>query len=233
MQNNYEESKINYTKTLEKNISKNYKRLWAYFQKILPKIEKEILIKKEKSRIKILDIGCGVGYGLAFFASQNYKKLFGIDINRYSLKIAKERCPKANVRYGDVIKIPFQSNEFDLVILTEVIEHLDDPQTALEEIRRILNPGGILFLTTPNRMGLMGLSNGPIKFFTDGYYYKSVLRILGKLTCGPEHPKEYFAFELAKMLEKQHFKVLHFPKFCYLPLFPAGKYYLIAQKITV
>lgn len=230
MQTNYEESKISYTKRLEKSMSKDYKRLWTYFQKVLPKIEKEILIKRVKSEIKILDIGCGVGYGLAFFANHNYKKLFGIDINKYSLKISKERCPKANVKYGDVMKIPFQSNKFNLVILTEVIEHLDNPQTALKEIRRVLGPKGILFLTTPNRMGLMGLSNGPIKFFTNGFYYKSVLRVLGKLTCGPEHPKEYFAFELARMLEKQQFRVMCFPKFCYIPLFPAGKYYLIAQK---
>jgi len=230
MQTNYEESTIGYAKTLKKSTSKNYKRLWTYFQKILPKIEKEILIRRKKSKIKVLDVGCGVGYGLAFFANHNYKKLFGIDINKYSLTIAKKRCPKANVKYGDAIKIPFESNKFDLVILTEVIEHLDDPQTALKEIRRILSPKGILFLTTPNRMGLMGLSNGPIKFFTKGYYYKSILRILGKITCGPEHPKEYFAFELARMLGKQRFRVLHFPKFCYIPLFPAGKYYLIAQK---
>lgn len=226
----YEESTLGYTNMLNQFLEKDKKKLYQYYQKFFPLIDKRLLNKKKNS-IKILSVGCGIGYELTFFLKQGYTKLYGIDINKYSLKTAKKNCPLAFFSYGDIYQIPYRNSYFDLILLIEVIEHLDYPIKALQEVRRVLKSDGVLFLTTPNRMGLMGLSNGPIKFITKGYYYKSILRLLGLITCGPEHPREYFSFELSKILQRNGFNHITYPKYSYIPLFPAGKYYLITQKI--
>jgi ubiquinone/menaquinone biosynthesis C-methylase UbiE len=226
----YEEATISYTHSLDSAWKKDESRKINYIAKLLVKLEARIH-KLNKKNISILDIGCGTGNILNFFSNNGYKKLYGIDINKYTLSIATKNCPQAVIKYGDIYKIPFDKNKFDIVILTEVIEHLDHPEVAIIEIKRVLKKNGVLLLTTPNRMGLMGLSNGPLKFITHGYWYKSILRILGFITCGPEHPKEYFAFELSKKLKSLGFTRIYFPLFCYFPFYPAGRYYLFAQKI--
>lgn len=224
----YEESTVAYTEMLKKAWSADYPRLERYFAKIMPKIEQ--MLANKKTKIKALDIGCGIGFGLKFLAKNGFKQLYGIDINKHSLEEARKVCPEAKIKFGDVYRIPFDAQTFDLIFLTEIIEHLDFPDQAFEEISRILKSGGVLFLTTPNRMGLMGLSNGPIKFLKEGFYWKSLLRILGKVTCGPEHPREYFSFELANILTHYSFRDIIYPFYTYFPLFPSGKYYILAKK---
>lgn len=228
---NYEESNITYTQMLASAWEKNGSRILASLQKLVKKLEEKLLFRQQ-STMKVLSIGCGIGYELDWLFKNGYTNLYGIDINPRSLDVAKRNCPQAHLRYGDVYKIPFETNSIDLVLLIEVIEHLDCPTKALGEIYRVLKPDGVLLLTTPNRMGLMGLSNGPVKFITQGYWYKSVFRILGFLTCGPEHVKEYFSFELARVLKLAGFYKIIFPQYTFFPFYPAGKYYLIAQKLT-
>jgi 2-polyprenyl-6-hydroxyphenyl methylase/3-demethylubiquinone-9 3-methyltransferase len=53
---------------------------------------------------------------------------------------------------GDVADLPFDNADFDYVVCTEVIEHIVEPQRALRELARVLRPGGMLVITTPNRV---------------------------------------------------------------------------------
>ena len=72
---------------------------------------------------------------------------------------------------ADIQNIPL-SETFDTVISCETIEHLPDPVAALRELRRVLRPGGLLFLTTPNYMGPVGLYRGYLRLrgrrYTEG-----------------------------------------------------------------
>ncbi len=99
---------------------------------------------------KVLDVGCGDGV-----MASNIKKLFpdvrmyGTDISKQGCMLAKKYCVEAKVAdLND--KIPYRKDTFDYVIGQEIIEHLVDPDTFLEEAHRVLKPGGTLILTTPN-----------------------------------------------------------------------------------
>lgn len=104
---------------------------------------------KDHNYDKVLDAGCGDG-GLAKLIKEKWKcDVYGADISRKGIILANNSGVKAKVANLSE-KIPFSDNFFDLVIANEIIEHLINPDIFLEEIRRILKPGGSLILTTPN-----------------------------------------------------------------------------------
>jgi len=109
----------------------------------------------------VLDMGCGGG---AF--SRLLKKMrpdlliYGGDVNRASLSRARQGFKGTEFVYADIYNIPFSSNSFDAVIILDLLEHLDSPGDALEEVRRVLKPNGILYLSVPlegDRSNLVGL----------------------------------------------------------------------------
>ena len=97
---------------------------------------------------KILDVGCGTG--IAAEKLRVYGEVYGLDISPKSIDEAKRysRCDKCYV--GIAEELPFSNNLFDVVVCTEVIEHLLDPIKALSEFNRVLLEGGILIISTPN-----------------------------------------------------------------------------------
>ncbi|MEU1314560.1 class I SAM-dependent methyltransferase [Streptomyces tibetensis] len=99
----------------------------------------------------ILDIGCGDGTAAATAAPLlPGHRVIGVDWSQDALRRARTRIPHA-VR-GELTGggLPFASGSADAVLFSEVVEHLVDPDAALDEIRRILRPGGHLMLSTPN-----------------------------------------------------------------------------------
>ncbi|MEU6367071.1 class I SAM-dependent methyltransferase [Streptomyces sp. NPDC046931] len=99
----------------------------------------------------VLDIGCGDGTAAAtaapFLAGH---RIVGVDWSQDALRRAHVRLPYT-VR-GELTEggLPFRAHAADAVLFSEVLEHLVDPDSALEEIRRVLRPGGHLMLSTPN-----------------------------------------------------------------------------------
>ncbi|MCW8381928.1 class I SAM-dependent methyltransferase [Streptomyces justiciae] len=99
----------------------------------------------------ILDIGCGDGTAAATAAPLlPGHHLVGVDWSQDALRRARTRIPYA-VR-GELTGggLPFGTGSVDAVLFSEVIEHLVDPDAAMDEIRRVLRPGGHLMLSTPN-----------------------------------------------------------------------------------
>ena len=93
---------------------------------------------------KILDVGCASGW----FISQVNKKYhkascFGIDIYDAAILYARKNYPKINFKVADANKIPYKEKTFDLVICTEVLEHVDNPKEVLLEIKRVLKKRGV------------------------------------------------------------------------------------------
>lgn len=103
----------------------------------------------------ILDIGCGTGELLAIpLAAQGYEVL-GIDTDAPSIEHARSTCEErsiANARF-EVALAEDVEGRFDVVVLSEVIEHVDDPGALLATIRSLLEPDGLLVLTLPNGYG--------------------------------------------------------------------------------
>lgn len=112
---------------------------------------------------KVLDAGCGDGEIGRLLLSQRKVEVYGVDISRKGVELANKKGLHAKV--GDIsVKIPFKNNSFDLVLSSESIEHVLNPDTFLKEIYRVLKPGGIILITTPNlsswlnrMIGLIGL----------------------------------------------------------------------------
>ena len=101
--------------------------------------------------IRILDIGCGDGVLLSLISQNTLAKLSGIDQDLKSLQIAKTKV-KAKFAKASAYKLPFTKNSFNLVIASEVIEHLKTPEKMLKEIKRVLKPKGKVIITTPIKL---------------------------------------------------------------------------------
>lgn len=100
----------------------------------------------------VLDIGCGAGHGSNVLAGK-FKKVHGVDISPEAVEYAKEFWQLPNIEFsvGDSLTIPFPDNTFDVVVAFEVFEHLTDWQKFLSEIKRVLKPEGLVYISTPNK----------------------------------------------------------------------------------
>jgi 2-polyprenyl-3-methyl-5-hydroxy-6-metoxy-1,4-benzoquinol methylase len=87
-----------------------------------------------------LDVGCREGVQTRWLAERGYAVT----------SIDKEPRFAGGIAVDLNDGVPFASASFDLVWCSEVLEHLADPRAALAELRRVLRPGGVLLLTTPN-----------------------------------------------------------------------------------
>ena len=104
-------------------------------------------------RKRVLDVGCGAGYGTAELA-QTAREATGIDVSAEAVEYAQTHYGQVNVRFevGSATEMPFVDASFDLVVAFEVIEHLENWQQLLTEARRVLAPGGQLVVSTPNKL---------------------------------------------------------------------------------
>ncbi|HSB66556.1 MAG TPA: methyltransferase domain-containing protein [Anaerolineales bacterium] len=101
------------------------------------------------SRGRVLELGCGMGHLLAWLTGSFW--VVGCDINTWALTQAKQNVPQGNflVLSGDGW-YAFPSASFDVVIAKHVVEHLPHPEQGIAEMSRVLRPGGLLILVTPN-----------------------------------------------------------------------------------
>jgi 2-polyprenyl-3-methyl-5-hydroxy-6-metoxy-1,4-benzoquinol methylase len=97
---------------------------------------------------RLLEVGCFEGR-LLWAARERGWSVTGTEISEAAVSYAS-REQQLDVRVGRLEDVAFPADEFDAVVLVDVIEHLPDPRRTLEEIHRILRPGGVLYLWTPN-----------------------------------------------------------------------------------
>jgi len=102
------------------------------------------LVNNEKVKgKKLLDIGCGDGVLSYLFAKEGYE-VSGIDYSDIAIEFAKEKTKNLNIdfRQGSAYELPFEDNSFDIVVSSDVIEHLEDMPLYLSEIKRVVKRGG-------------------------------------------------------------------------------------------
>jgi SAM-dependent methyltransferase len=95
---------------------------------------------------RILDAGCGTGRNLVEYASLGTVE--GVDFSADAVEFCRLRGLEG-VRQAALEQLPFESDRFDLIVATDVIEHLDDDRVALAELRRVAARGGRLVVTVP------------------------------------------------------------------------------------
>lgn len=138
------------------------------------------LVRERARDRRVLEIGCGAGYGAAQLA-EVAEQIVGVDIDPDSLRRARDEGGVDVARSDPSRGIPFPAASFDLLVSFQVLEHIppDHVDAFLDEIRRVLVPDGLFVVTTPNRR----------------------LRLLPlQRPWNPYHAKEYTARELERVL---------------------------------
>jgi 2-polyprenyl-3-methyl-5-hydroxy-6-metoxy-1,4-benzoquinol methylase len=112
------------------------------------------LNKLGNRKLKVLDVGCGNGNISRYIGSKGHDVL-GIDISEATINKAVSLTNMPNVRFKNIAaeELIAASEFFDLVICSEVIEHLDTPSTVVQALSVLINKNGILIVTVPNGFG--------------------------------------------------------------------------------
>ena len=99
---------------------------------------------------RLLDGGCAYGTGTRYYKTKAVKA-WGVDPNADYVAVARRRYHDVTFHICGLEQTPFEAEYFDAIIMAEVIEHVIDEEKTLNEMCRILRPGGTLILTTPHR----------------------------------------------------------------------------------
>ena len=99
----------------------------------------------------VLDIASGSGYGSYIMAAEA-KKVIGVDIDEPAVKYAQKNYKRKNIEFkvGSAEEIPLDDNSVDAVVTFETVEHIPNYHKFMEEIKRVLKPGGFAIISTPN-----------------------------------------------------------------------------------
>jgi SAM-dependent methyltransferase len=107
---------------------------------------------------EILDVGTSAGTNLRMLRDLGFARIIGVDQSPEAIRFCAEKG-LGKVQLGDVCALPFGDRRFDLVLATDIIEHVEDDLSALRELRRVLKPGRHLLLTVPAFRLLWGLED--------------------------------------------------------------------------
>jgi GT2 family glycosyltransferase/2-polyprenyl-3-methyl-5-hydroxy-6-metoxy-1,4-benzoquinol methylase len=109
---------------------------------------------------RVLDIACGEGYGSKILAAEAIS-VIGVDLDDASVQHAAATYTDTKIRFlrGDIVAIPLGDSSVDVVVSFETLEHLTDHQSMMREIRRVLSPGGVLVVSSPDKREYSDLPN--------------------------------------------------------------------------
>ena len=111
--------------------------------------------KGDLATLEVADIGCGAGTLCLLWAELGHR-VHGLDINEPLLSLAEERAKELgyniDFRVSTAAELPWPDSSMDVCVVPELLEHVVEWETCLREFARILRPGGILLLTTSNKL---------------------------------------------------------------------------------
>ncbi len=151
----------------------------------------------------VLDWGCGLGGLLETVARSAPKaELHAVDLNPECVATVKTRHPDWDIRLLSMpgLQAPHADSQFDRLFLLDVIEHCPEPLALLRECHRLLKPGGVLTLSTPDRWAF----HKPRQGLAANLAF-NVRHMLRKEWLDPTHVTEYTVWELRQLLAKSAF----------------------------
>lgn len=168
---------------------------------LLQKVWHHIKIKSAKKILKsskfnnCLDIGCASGYMLSILATSfPNAKYYGVDAYKKAVDYAKRKYPKITFKTGTAESLPFDNGTFDLIIFYETIEHVENPQLSLDEIKRVLRKNGL---------GIISMDSGNLLFRLIWFFWENTT---GKVWKGA-HVHPFHHSELEKLIIKSGLKI--------------------------
>ncbi len=173
--------------------------------------DRRILSLLGRSWHRVVDLGCGEGITLERLIKEfPDQECFGVDLSTFNIGTCQSyRLP---VACGDIYQLGLKTGSMDGCLLLDVIEHLEKPEAVLDEVFRILRPGGMLILAFPN----------------DRMFFLSRLLFLKlkEAFYDPGHVRQWQPKEMRDLLQQKGFQVNRFSS---LPFFfwPLSLYHLI------
>jgi 2-polyprenyl-6-hydroxyphenyl methylase/3-demethylubiquinone-9 3-methyltransferase len=156
---------------------------------------------------RILDCACGRGFYLNMYRYVSACGLVGLELDAEIVRKARRNVghlPDVTLARGNIYALPFPDSTFDGVILSEILEHLDDDVAGLREALRVLKPGGVAAITVPN-------ANYPLLWDPINWTLERVFRT--RIRRGPlagiwaNHVRLYERGELRAAVEEAGFAV--------------------------
>jgi SAM-dependent methyltransferase len=112
----------------------------------------------------VLEAGFGEGYGADLLADVA-RRIIGVDYDESAVAHVRARYPRVEAHHGNLAALPLAAASVDVVVNFQVIEHLWDQSQFVGECHRVLRPGGVLLMSTPNRITFTPGSDTPINPF--------------------------------------------------------------------
>jgi SAM-dependent methyltransferase len=155
---------------------------------------------------RLLEVGSGMGHLVGQL--EDTFETYGIDVNHWAVKQSKPVIDTSQLQTASAQELPYGEGVFNVVIIKHIVEHLPDPQKAIQEIGRVTEKGGTLILATPNLDSLLkpwkgdkwigyqdpthislkrpaewleyieGAGFNPLKVFADGFWDVPYLRFI-------------------------------------------------------
>jgi ubiquinone/menaquinone biosynthesis C-methylase UbiE/glycosyltransferase involved in cell wall biosynthesis len=122
---------------------------------------------------KVLDLACGEGYG-SFMLAEKAESVIGIDIDESTIRHASSKYIKENLEFieGSITNVPIKGeNIFDVVICFEALEHIEEHDKLMKEVKRLLTVAGIFIVSTPNKYTYTDQSNFQNPFHLKELYF--------------------------------------------------------------
>ena len=110
-------------------------------------------IDEDLSALSVLNVGGSAGI-IDEYLSRYFARVTGVDIDEKAIAYAKDNFEKDNLKFdvGDAMNMVYESSSFDVVICSQVYEHVKNPVTLFDEIFRVLKPGGVVYFSAGNRL---------------------------------------------------------------------------------
>jgi SAM-dependent methyltransferase len=165
---------------------------------------------------RVLDAGCGTGYGDLYLCEHRAAKVTGVDVDRSAISYARSHFSHPNLRFECVPsnRYPFPDGSFDVVFSSNAIEHVADHQGYLREVRRVLAPGGVLLLITPV-VEVSGQSDHPyhVTNLTPEQWMETLAPMFRHVGCFGDylraHPQHTVPWQLSPLVQRLAVHPLH------------------------
>lgn len=159
-----------------------------------------IVLKTIKNKTQnpksILDVGCASGWFLNEISKKFPRaRCVGLDVYKNAIDYGKRKYKDLILLNKDAHKIPYKSNTFDVVICTEVLEHVQDPKLVIKEIKRVLKKEGI---------GIIEMDSGNLLFRVVWYWWTN----LRKGIWQDAHIQSFDSKKLENMLKRNGLKII-------------------------
>ena len=158
---------------------------------------------------RILDVGCGDGV-LTYFLAKKGAITAGIDLSEIAIEFAKSKLKKFNIDFkvGSAYTLPYNDNSFDAVVSSDVIEHLEDVNSYLLELKRVTKKGGGIIISTPIRYTAIPLDNEHVvEWFTEEFK-EVITRIFPHSQFYCSHPLVWKELYEVNIFGKPYFRVI-------------------------